>query len=163
MESPSPRGLAKLAARRIITAAGIGVVLLACSVALLVRSRVLNQRAAADPVAVAPAPSSQHAPQPNPKVPANAALLMTFEKNTILDRSGEIVFVESLTGRCHGHAFGASYVAEGCVGGALLCEAGHELRILTAVVNDRPAYTMTAWIKRKGREHFWIYSETRDG
>ncbi|MCD4726671.1 MAG: LamG domain-containing protein, partial [Pirellulales bacterium] len=118
---------------------------------------------AAPSVASKPAPAAAQPPKPNLEVPPDAALLMTFDKNTILDVSGIIFRIRSLTGRCNGKDITAQFTPDGKVGGAISIVDGSEVRIPGHIVNRQPEYTVTAWIKRKDNEHLWVYNENADG
>ena len=103
-------------------------------------------------------------PRPNPKAPAGAALLMTFDKNTIVDRAGAIVLVQSLTRRTMPRGLAAGIHARGQSRRGLVVRrrpgTAHPPK---TIINDRPDYTLTAWFKRTEKEQLWIYSETRWG
>ena len=100
--------------------------------------------------------------KPNPKLPADPALLMTFDENTVRADSDLLTSARSLTGRSL-KSFKARGASDGKVGSALICENGGELRILEHFVNRQPEYTITAWIKRKDDDHLWMYTETAAG
>ncbi|MBU4272790.1 MAG: protein kinase [Planctomycetes bacterium] len=114
-------------------------------------------------VATNPAPAAEQPPKPNPKVPPGAALLMTFDKNTLLEVSGMIFRVRSLTGRNNGQDVSAQWTPNGKVGGAISIEDGTEVRIPGHIVNRQPEYTVAAWFNRRDKEHLWIYSEAANG
>ncbi len=114
-------------------------------------------------VASKPAPAAEQPPKPNPKVPPGASLLMTFDKNTLVDVSGIIFRIRSLTDRCNGKDITAQYTPDGKVGGAISIVDGSEVRIPGHIVNRQPEYTVTAWFKRKDKEHLWVYGEAANG
>ena len=98
-------------------------------------------------------------PAVSPNVPPGAALLMTFDKDTMLEVSGFILRVRSLTGRHNGQDVTAQYTPDGKVGGAISIMDGQSVRIQGQIINQQPEYTITAWVKRKNKKHLWIYTE----
>ena len=154
MESGMPRPMLR---RWLMPATIGGAGLLAVALLLLVlpRSEV--------PVEVSRRAPPVAPPAVSPNVPPGAALLMTFDKNTMLEVSGFILRVRSLTGRHNGQDVTAQYTPDGKVGGAISIVDGQSVRIQGQIINQQPEYTITAWVKRKNKKHLWIYTETAAG
>jgi hypothetical protein len=95
----------------------------------------------------------------NPKVPPEACLLMTFEADTLVQMSGYVFAVRSLTGHYDARDSTAQFVPNGKVGGALAIESGGCLSIHDCIVNGQSDYTLTTWFQRDDHSPLWIYSE----
>ena len=103
-------------------------------------------------IAAKPAEPVELRPQLHPRLPADSVLIMTFEKDTIMERSGNLITVQNMAGPFN-HAAGhnAAWSPDGKVGGAAVCMDGH-LRISEALRNLKSEYTVAAWVKSQRKK-----------
>jgi formylglycine-generating enzyme required for sulfatase activity len=112
------------------------------------------------PVSVPPMPSDGNEGQAERL--ADAAVAMTFEKETMV-KLGDTLCVQDLSGAgIRGLAQGAAYTPHGKVGGGLAVDQSG-LRIPGGPLTNASEYTVTAWVRNTLAENFDLYCQFREG
>jgi 5-formyltetrahydrofolate cyclo-ligase len=108
-------------------------------------------------------PPSPLVPRLNSKLPPNPVMLMTFEKNTIEERFGNMKTVQNLAGsHGHGEGRGAIWSPNGKVGGAFACDSDF-IKIPRDLRNRKSEYTFFAWINPPEDVQFRVFSDYDGG
>ena len=86
------------------------------------------------------------AKSPAAAMPADAVLVMNFDKDTFFEKDGK-TWVRDLSGRGNdGVCEGVSFTPGGKVGGGLACQGG-ALRIPHSLIDGQANYTITGWCR----------------